>query len=576
MQNAEILDPDDSPRKTAALALLERGFHVFAVRGRDKTPDRLLAPEGFKNATQDAGVVAGWFDVKPKANIGVACHADYGLVVIDIDVKHGAPGMSTYAELGLGNYNTLTARTPSGGYHLYFKHPGIKLRATLPGVDIKGADGGGYVLAPPSAIPEGAYTWLDAETPVAEMPFELTAMLEADQPKPPRERGASPVDELKTPAGSRHTRLKELAGVYRGKGLEAHEVEALLWWHAERYFEPPFARENADEAREIEQLAFWIGKKPAGDEARELVVLTTAELMQRAAETPPANLIEPLLPPAGNLMVHGASGVGKSHLGLCLALAAARGTPLLEWTVPAPVLVLFIDGEMPLFELKARLDTYLHGEAPPERLYWIAARASDNGDLPDLADAKAQDQYLEAISAIGAQLVVFDNLSCLRTTSADSPENSVEAWYPIASYIRRLNGLGVAVVLIHHSAKSGTQRGSSAHVAVFDTVLAVRAPGEGQADPLAENDIELVFEKHRRFGGEAARAFRAKAIGDADGYCTWQSAGTDPLLDDVVRLHKSGHSIRDMAAILKRSKAAIEKAIGRAKAAGKWPLGESA
>ena len=135
---------------------------------------------------------------------------------------------------------------------------------------------------------------------------------------------------------------------------------------------------------------------------------------------------------------------------------------------------------------------------------------------------------------------------------------------------------GGAVFQTHHSATSCSLRLSSPDVAVVDTVLSVKALGEGQADPLAENDVELVFEKHRRFGGDAARTIRAKAIGDADGYVTWQAAGADPLLDDVVRLHRTGHSVRDMAEILKRSKAGIEKAISRAKAAGKWPLGESA
>jgi hypothetical protein len=578
---AEILDDDDSPRKAAALELVDQGFHVFAVQPSAKRPDKLLAPSGFLDATIDAETVAGWFEVKPRANIGIACGTDYGLVVVDVDVKSGAPGMKTYAELGLGNYATRTANTPSGGYHLYFKHPGVKLRPTLPGIDVKGADGGGYVVAPPSSLPEGGYAWRDPEVPIAEMPFELIAALEADATRTPgegkRERGASPVDALKTGSGGRHNKLKELAGAYRGKGLEAYEIEALLWHHAERYFEPPFSRDNPEEVREIEQLAFWIGRKPSGAaEGAPLPVLTTAELIERAARTPPAALVEPILPAAGNLMIHGASGAGKSHLGLCLAIAAAQGTPLLEWTVPEPVPALFVDGEMPLGELKARLDSYLRGAGPPACLYWIAARAVDGGDLPDLADAAGQEAYLAAIAACGARLVVFDNLSCLRVTSADNPENSVEAWHPIASFIRRLNALGVAVILIHHSAKSGTQRGSSAHVAVFDTVLAVKQPGEGQADPLAENDVELVFEKHRRFGGDAARTFRAKAIGDEDGYVTWRSAGADPLVDDVVRLHKSGHSIRDMAEILKRSKAAIEKAIGRAKAAGKWPVGEAA
>lgn len=577
---AEILDDDDSPRKTAAVALVGSGFHVFAVKQGEKRPDPLLAPSGFLDASTDAQDVAGWFDVKPKANIGVACGADYGLVVVDVDVKNGAPGMQTYAELGLGDCATLTARTPSGGFHLYFKHPGARLKAKLPGIDIKGADGGGYVLAPPSTLPNGAYTWLDPDMPVVDMPFELVARLEVADvaaSSPRKSSGASPVDDLKVPEGRRHAKLVELAGVYRGKGLDATEVETLLWLHAERWFDPPFSRDNPDDVREVEQVAFWIGKKPAGeDDSTALSVLTTAELVARAAQTPAANIMEPLLPPAGNLMIHGSSGVGKSHLGLCIALALVRGTPLLEWTVPTAVPVLFVDGEMPLHELKARLDSYLRGEPAPSCLYWLAARAHDAADLPDLADPQAQEAYAAAVASCGAKVVVFDNLSCLRQTSAEAPENSVEAWHPVASFIRRLNGLGVAVVLIHHSAKSGTQRGSSAHVAVFDTVLAVKQPGEGQADPLAENDVEIVFEKHRRFGGESARSFRAKALGDADGYCTWVSSGTDPLVDDVVRLHKSGHSLRDMAEVLKRSKSGIEKAINRAKAAGKWPLGESA
>lgn len=579
MQAADILDEDDNPRKSAVLDLLECGFHVLAVQPNEKRPDKLLTPNGYLDATQDDDVAGGWWTAKPKANVGIACGADYGLVVIDVDVKGGAPGMATYASLNLGNYATLTARTPTGGFHLYFKHPGVKLQATLPGIDIKGADGGGYVLAPPSALPQGTYTWLDPEMPVAEMPFELVAVLEAvDKPATrPKVSQASPVAELMIGEGGRHERLKQLAGAYRGKGLEAPEVEALLWHHAERYFDPPFSRDNPEEAREVEQLAFWIGKKPGGEStARTLIVLSTADLMTRAAATPTPNLLEPLLPTAGNLMIHGTSGVGKSHLGLCIALALARGTPLLEWTVPADVPVLFVDGEMPLQELKERLESYLHGEAPPDRLHWIAARATEGQDLPDLADPIAQAAYLDAITACGAKVVVFDNLSCLRQTSAESPENSVEAWHPVAAFIRRLNGLGVAVVLVHHSAKSGTQRGSSAHTAVFDTVLAVRSPGEGQADPLAENDVELIFEKHRRFGGEAARAFRAKAIGNEDGHVTWTAAGADPLVDDVVRLHQAGHSLRDMAQILKRSKAGIEKAVSRAKAAGKWPLGESA
>jgi hypothetical protein len=106
----------------------------------------------------------------------------------------------------------------------------------------------------------------------------------------------------------------------------------------------------------------------------------------------------------------------------------------------------------------------------------------------------------------------------------------------------------------------------------MDTVISLSELNAGQADPLAENDIELIFEKHRRFGGDAAKKFRAKAIGNADGNVRWQRVGGDALVEDVVRLRLKNMSIRDMARTLKRSKAGIEKAIGRAKANGMLPL----
>ena len=578
--NDLTLDESANPRKVAALALAGRGFYIVAVQKGEKRPDKLLAPDGFKNATRDAEVIAGWFDAKPACNVGVACGPEYGLAVVDVDVKNGARGMETLRGLEIA-VPTLTAGTPSGGLHLYFKHPGGKLPATLDGIDIKGADGGGYVLAPDSALSEefarandcsaGAYTWRDPEIPVAEFPPALLKQLRTAS-APARAPATGPVASITIPEGRRHNRLKELGAIYRGKGLQPDEIECLLWDHARRYFEPPFNLDNPDDVREVEAIVRWYGGKPATDEERQpLTVLSTADLIARAAEVSDLLLLDPPLPEAGNLMIYGPTGSGKSHLAIAVALALARGGAVLDWRATSAVPVLFCDGEMPLPELKGRLEQYLCGEAPPTTLFWAAARAQA-GDMPDLADPAAQGFYLEAIEACFARVVVFDNLTCLRITSVDSPENSVEAWHPIGAFIRRLNALGVAVIIVHHAAKSGTQRGSSAHTAVMDTVLRIAPPGEGQADPRAELDIEIHFEKHRRFGGEATLPLRAKVIGDAEGFAAWTLAGGDPLVDDVVRLRLQGKSIREIASMLRRSKNGIQKAVGRAKARGLLPL----
>ena len=74
--------------------------------------------------------------------------------MLDLDAKPGGEnGMETLRAAGLDLPAPRCVRTPSGGLHAYFLHPGGELRnwqkrADLPGVDARGD--GGRVLAPPS------------------------------------------------------------------------------------------------------------------------------------------------------------------------------------------------------------------------------------------------------------------------------------------------------------------------------------------------------------------------------------------------------------------------------------------
>jgi putative DNA primase/helicase len=574
----ENVEQAAAARKAAAVGLADSSykFHVFCVERNSKRPDKLLAPHGFKDATQDAETIAGWLDAKPRCNVGIAVGPQYGYLVFDIDVKGAVSGYETLKEMLLPE-PTLSVKTPSGGMHLYFRHPGVPLKATLPGIDIKGADGGGYVVAPPSSLPNGSYTWADPEIPIVHLPKDIIEELRTDKPKEEKKQASKPtkdvVKDSKTPEGERHTTLKKLAASYRYKGLSTEEIELLLWRYATEECDPPFRRDVAADANEIEAIARWFADKAHTSNTEVPVVLETQELRQLAKAAPKRAVLNPLLPEAGALMIYGPTGVGKSHIGLCCAGALATGGTFLDWVADEAIRVLYVDGENPLDELETRIASY-YGDHPLENLKWIAARANEH-DLPNLADPTAQEIYLTEIRRIEAKVVIFDNMSCLRSTSVDANENSVEAWEPVGNFIRRLNRLGIAVILIHHAAKNGSQRGSTAHTGPMDTVLSLRPLADGKADPQAENDIEIYFEKHRRFGGEAAAMFRAKALGDADGNCRWVRVGEDALVDDVVRLLNKGRAIRDIALELGRSKNGIQKAIDRAKSRGLLALKEA-
>lgn len=138
--------------KKAALAWAAAGWKVLPLKAGGKTP---LTAHGFKDATTDEAVIAGWWTQWPNANIGIATGA--GLIVLDIDTKNGKDGYASLARVGLppevlARLNTYTVQTPSGGGHFYFRSTGpAKSRMDiLSGIDIRANDA--YIVVPPSQI----------------------------------------------------------------------------------------------------------------------------------------------------------------------------------------------------------------------------------------------------------------------------------------------------------------------------------------------------------------------------------------------------------------------------------------
>src|SRR5580704_5512424 len=96
-----------------------------------------------------------------------------------------------------------------------------------------------------------------------------------------------------------------------------------------------------------------------------------------ALEIPPREmLLGPIMPEKSLAMLYAPRGLGKSWLALSVAVAVATGGRLLRWAAPTPRRVLLVDGEMPMADLKARLQAILIGsgwEAPNDNLQILAA-----------------------------------------------------------------------------------------------------------------------------------------------------------------------------------------------------------
>jgi hypothetical protein len=138
---------------THALSYASIGWHVFPCHPTDKKP---MVAGGFNSAVTDEQQIREWWAAHPKAGIGVACLLS-GLFVIDLDKRpdKGRDGVRSWDALcddHGGDGSDIAARTPSGGRHIVYKHPGSERITTrdniVPdtGIDVRGD--GGYFIAP--------------------------------------------------------------------------------------------------------------------------------------------------------------------------------------------------------------------------------------------------------------------------------------------------------------------------------------------------------------------------------------------------------------------------------------------
>ncbi|HEY1656068.1 MAG TPA: bifunctional DNA primase/polymerase [Candidatus Tumulicola sp.] len=160
-----------------ALEYARRGWYVFPVHGiRNESctcgaagcvsPGKHPHVKGWPViATTDRQTIAQWWRQWPEANIGVACGPS-GLLVLDIDPRHGGDKSLEWLEELHRHFYNLKAKTGGGGFHLFFKKPAtatVRSRANALGNGYRGIDiraDGGFIVLPPSLHVSGKrYEW---------------------------------------------------------------------------------------------------------------------------------------------------------------------------------------------------------------------------------------------------------------------------------------------------------------------------------------------------------------------------------------------------------------------------------
>lgn len=129
---------------------------IIRVGCGDKRP--LIRWEEFQHRRPSVPEVQAWLSCWREAGIGIVTGSISGIVMLDIDPRHGGDTSLKSLER---QHNPMPmtgeCRSGGGGRHLYFAHPGGVVRNKVglaAGADLRGD--AGYVVAPPSIHASGS------------------------------------------------------------------------------------------------------------------------------------------------------------------------------------------------------------------------------------------------------------------------------------------------------------------------------------------------------------------------------------------------------------------------------------
>jgi len=405
-----------------------------------KHPQSRFAPHGVKNATFDGNEICRWFGNGEVLNLGIATGPESGIVVVDVDERHGgAESLKALGDLP----RTATVKT-GGGWHYYFKCPeGVDIRNSAgklgPGLDIRGA--GGYVVAPPSMHVSGVrYKWLiDPRGGLAELPRAILDRL-TERPK-----AAAPVEGT-IPVGARDSTFASLAGSMRRRGMTEAAILAALRIENGRCEEP---LPDVD----LQRIARSIGTRPAGPSESEIVrpdiTVVDAATWLTTEPPPPDQIFADMFDRGDKVAIIGSSKLRKSFFLLQGALSLASGRDFLGWSVPKPRRVFVGQLEIQQHHFHRRVQRMAAAlELTPENLQDRLQIVNGRGLA--LAGAAGIEAVKQAVLPFSPDLICIDPLYKISTGAENTAE---DAKVVLGLFDRLAEQTGAAVLYVHHDAK---------------------------------------------------------------------------------------------------------------------------
>jgi RecA-family ATPase len=198
------------------------------------------------------------------------------------------------------------------------------------------------------------------------------------------------------------------------------------------------------------------------------------------SRSPDEFIVKDIVDPQTCNLIYAPSGGMKSLYCLALAASISQGKPFLGQP-SKQTNVLYLDGEMSEDSIARRVELMGIADIPKDCFTYVAT-ALIMGYEANLADEKQREEYLTQIIDSNYKVVVLDNI---RTLCQLINENDSSQFTDFNSWIKRLRGQGITVIVVHHSNKSkedGTRAayaGSSNISTVFESIVCLEKHEDG-------------------------------------------------------------------------------------------------
>lgn len=515
-----------------ALALAAHGIPVVRCRAEAETIDgktfeRKSPVGGYAHSTTDPETIRAWWagrDYLP----GIA--PGDGVVVADIDVKHGKDGFAALAERGYELPDTLNYATPSGGRHYVYRVDGMAGQVRVPGVEVQGRGTVAvwYGDVPKTLTLAEAPAWAvnkgNAQTVTVANSEEVTAYLESLGDRDMSDHVAAVLADVSTREGDHSTLWSKISdlfhavnvrGAYEYRAKAGRDVfdalhDALEAGYVEKYGQAKWASEwegamshfvgqhNANVAeldadlRTQEEYGRYLANLPEAELiehfgldpvgwAEEVVtevsgtpapfrIVTRSELRDRPK---PDWLIADMVQGSGVVILAGEGGLGKSFLSLDWSARVATGTAWNGKAVKAgKVLYVAAEGVEFFHDRLTAWEKFNRTTVPDDRLLYVEEGFS-------LSSPAAVEYMRQVVTDEAIDLIVLDTLSQLSDVENENDNAQLSRVLRQAKAIREVRP-GASVLIVHHVNKSerGRVRGAGAIRNNADAVIVARAKGD--------------------------------------------------------------------------------------------------